>query len=353
MSLEEEIIDIVDSEEQHGPTKKLRIDEPTSEQSEQKPLTQEHIFQNLRLRRIVRENHSSTIAQLALYFYRPGDLTALNTMDCDDQHSGHGLGGLSHYERRFDKRGAVLRDAGDNSNLLGTVGATQANIYDNENLGDHLDIMSHYQLPEDSAMPFHTCCWVHTPGDALLAMGGEDKLIHIISLGWSREIRVLRGHTGTVVDLQMHPTDHRLLASAGKDKTVRIWSVQTGECLCRYETDATAIRFHPDGKSLLTGSSQGEIRQWPVPTQSLTDHNADTLVFQSGDSTKCQPAKKYQGAAIDCIRLANGRVLSKNMAGRIEYWNLDTYEIIRAITVRSHGLMATRFDVSHDDSYLC
>ncbi|ORX69734.1 WD40 repeat-like protein, partial [Linderina pennispora] len=258
-------IDAVGSEELHGPAKKIRIDGPKSEEPEQKPLTQEHIFHNLRLRRIVRENHSSTIAQLALYFYRPNDLTPLDAMECDGHHKGHGLGGLSHYERKFDKRGAVLRENNDNSNLLGTVGATQANIYDNENQGDHLDIMSHYQLPEESALPLHTCCWVHTPDDALLAMGGEDKLVHIISLGWSREIRVLRGHTGAVIDLQMHPTNQRLLVSAGKDRTVRIWSVQTGECLCRYETDATAVRFHPDGKSLLTGSSQGEIRQWPVP----------------------------------------------------------------------------------------
>ncbi|KAJ1941328.1 hypothetical protein EC988_006791, partial [Linderina pennispora] len=97
----------------------------------------------------------------------------------------------------------------------------------------------------------------------------------------------------------------------------------------------------------------GEIRQWPVPVQSLTNHSGDPLVFQTSDSIKCLSAKKYQGTAIDCIRFAQGHVLSKSMAGRIEYWNLDTKEPIRSINVRSHGVMVSRFDVSYDDSYLC
>ncbi|KAI8319188.1 WD40 repeat-like protein, partial [Martensiomyces pterosporus] len=218
----------------------------------------------LRLRRIVRENHSSTIAQLALLFYRPGD------QDAKDEEAGHsrkhGTGGIAQYERSFEKRGGVLRGPEDNSNLLGTVGHVQANIYDNENCGDHLDIMSHYQLDHDAAAVFHTCCWVHSSDDALFAIAGEDKLVHIISLAWSREIRALRGHTDTIVDLQPHPADHSLLASVSKDGSVRIWSVLNGSCLCVYSCDATACRFHPDGKFLFTGSPSGEVRRWPVPS---------------------------------------------------------------------------------------
>ncbi|KAJ1851278.1 hypothetical protein LPJ73_003088, partial [Coemansia sp. RSA 2703] len=181
-----------------------------------KPLTQEHVFKNLRLRRIVRENHNGTVAQISLMFYRPVD-TGLN---------GHGLGGMPPYERTFDKRGGAIRDATDNSNLLGTIGGSQASIFDNENCGDHLDIMSHFQLGTDKQL--RTCCWVRSEGDALLAVAGDDHFIHIISLAWNREIRILRGHTAPVVDLQPHPTDARLLLSVGSDQTVRVWSVFSG-----------------------------------------------------------------------------------------------------------------------------
>ncbi|KAG0371218.1 hypothetical protein BGZ54_008958 [Gamsiella multidivaricata] len=90
----------------------------------------EWIFKNLRLRRIVKENHSSEINQLAF---------------CLNQKHNKTPFGLDHV-KVYEKRGAVKRDPMDNSNVLGTTGGPQANIYDNEHCGDHLDIMSHFLL---------------------------------------------------------------------------------------------------------------------------------------------------------------------------------------------------------------
>ncbi|KAJ1676527.1 hypothetical protein EV182_008024, partial [Spiromyces aspiralis] len=123
-----------------------------------------HIFQNLRLRRIVRENHLSDINEIALFFYRPSEQRDVSgtsvpnkdSFNCSGQNTvdpdqiTHGMGGLSAYERTFDKRGGVKRESDDKSNLLATVGQFQANIYDNEHCGDHLDIMSHYSCPSES-----------------------------------------------------------------------------------------------------------------------------------------------------------------------------------------------------------
>ncbi|KAJ2722013.1 hypothetical protein GGI07_003603 [Coemansia sp. Benny D115] len=341
--------------ETEAPAKRARLASPDAQDANQDagqetaiptkdtttPLTQEHIFGNLRLRRIVRENHNNTVAQICLMYYRPGD-KGLN---------GHGQGGMPTYERTFDKRGNAIREADDNSNLLGTVGYTQANIYDNENCGDHLDIMSHYQLPPESTKALRTCCWVRSPGDALLAIAGEDTLVHIISLAWTREIRVLRGHAATVVDLQPHPTNNKLLASVSSDQTVRIWSVQTGKCLCVYSHEATAARFHPDGTYLYTGSSSGDIRQWHVP--SFAAEPTEPFQYSTDDSTLVVSGKRIPGAAIDCIRFAKSNMLAKNTAGRIDYWDLTTNVLIRSFNIRNHGINVSRFDVSFDDEYIC
>ncbi|KAI7826403.1 WD40-repeat-containing domain protein [Kickxella alabastrina] len=296
---------------------------------ESSPLTQEHIFTNLRLRRIVRENHNNTVAQLSLMYYRPCDL-GLN---------GHGTGGMPAYERSFDKRGGAIRDANDNSNLLGTVGHMQANIYDNENCGDHLDIMSHYQLAPGATTSLRTCCWVRSPGDALFAIAGDDTLVHIISLAWNREIRVLRGHVAAIVDLQPHPTDNRLLASVGSDQTVRIWSFKR------------ATYFHPDGTHLFTGTASGEVYRWSIPD--LNGKYNGPLTFTIDDSSLVMPGKKYAGSAIDCIRFAKSNLVVKNTSGRIDYWDLDSLSLIRGFNVRHHGIIISRFDVSYDDEYLC
>ncbi|KAJ2315383.1 hypothetical protein H4R23_003947 [Coemansia sp. Cherry 401B] len=328
-----EILPTMDAPEM--PSKRARLDSPEAE----KPLTPEHIFENLRLRRIVRENHNSTVAQIALMFYRPSDVGL----------EGHGTGGMPAYERSFDKRGGALREPDDSSNLLVSAGSTQASVFDNENCGDHLDIMSHFQLDGDLA--FRTCCWIRAPGDAVFAAAGDDKLVHLISLAWTREIRVLRGHTEAIVDLQPHPTDSRLLLSVGNDQTVRIWSILSGNCLCVYNYSASAARFHPDGKSVFAGSPAGEVRQWPVPA--LSGDASDSLVFTISDSTLIVAPKRSLGSAVDCIRFANSNILIKNTAGRIEYWDLAAETSIRSFSVRHHGVNVSRFDVSFDDKYIC
>ncbi|KAJ2779243.1 hypothetical protein H4R18_004118 [Coemansia javaensis] len=324
-----------DALDDSAPPKRARVDSPAG------PLEAAHIFRNLRLRRIVRENHNGTVAQIALMFYRP----------CDVGLGGHGLGGMAAYERVFDKRGSAVRAADDNSNLLVSAGGAQASVYDNENCGDHLDIMSHFDLGDGAAGAFRTCCWIRVPGDALFAVAGDSGLIHLVSLAWTREVRVLRGHAGAVVDLQPHPTDSRLLLSVGADQTARVWSVLTGACLRTYRCAGTAARFHPEGTALFVGTSAGDVWRWPAAD--LSGDSEGPLELTAGDGTQVVAGKRAAGAAIDCLRFARAGLLVKNTAGRIEHWDLDAGAAICSFSVRHHGIGTSRFDVSYDDRYIC
>jgi WD40 repeat protein len=61
--------------------------------------------------------------------------------------------------------------------------------------------------------------------------------------------------------------DGKTLATAGWDKTVRIWAVsqqQTVAMLQREET-VTALAFSPDGKYLVTAGSDKIARVWELP----------------------------------------------------------------------------------------
>ncbi|KAJ2766040.1 hypothetical protein IWQ56_003869, partial [Coemansia nantahalensis] len=255
--------------------------------------------------------------------------------------------------RAFERRGAAVREADDCSNLLVSAGHTQASVFDNENCGDHLDIMSHFQLPDGAAGALRSCCWIRAPGDALFAVAGEDRLVHVVSLAWTREIRVLRGHTDAVVDLQPHPTDHRLLLSVGCDQTVRIWSVLTGACLRIYRCAASAARFHPEGTAVFVGSPAGDVWQWPLADLAAASDCAAPRECTPADGTQVIAGKRGLGAAIDCLRFAQSRLLAKNTAGRIEYWDLQAGALIRSFSVPRHGVNVSRFDVSYDDRYVC
>ncbi|RUS19099.1 WD40-repeat-containing domain protein, partial [Endogone sp. FLAS-F59071] len=350
---------------------------------------QERIFANMRLRRILKENHGRDVNQLAFHF--------------NIAHY-HAPVGINHI-KRFDKRGSVQRDENDTSNVLATVGGAQANIYDNEHCGDHLDVMSHFNLDTEESLSskkeMNTLCWLHRDDDALLAIAGCDAQIHILSLAHSRELIRLEGHTKAITDLHPLPRDDDHLLSASRDGTVRLWSVESRRCLAVFDADATVLCPHPSGASFLTGGAKGEIRRWPLP-EDLAALLVELREPTRYDKKRSVVMKKFHGenqiggwhldfsllykvysklfhefryytsklkgviatvivihprlrlhpslffiSCADCIRYANGQVLSKSINGRVEYWDPVTMEVgdvIRSFRVKTAENFC-RFDV--------
>ncbi|KAI8084345.1 WD40-repeat-containing domain protein, partial [Gilbertella persicaria] len=209
----------------------------------------------MRLRRIVKENHGYNISQLGFFF--------------NNKHS-EAPGSLEHH-KAFDKRGVVQRDSADTSNVLGTVGGCELSVYDNEHCGDHLDIMSNFDItPEDESLvhkhQLETFCWSYRDGDVLLATAGGDGLVHIISLANSEEIMALQGHKKTIYDLQSHPHNDNMILSTSKDGTMRLWDIHSGQCLVVFEADATVACFDYSGTKLISGGSRGDLRLWNIPS---------------------------------------------------------------------------------------
>ncbi|KAI9494347.1 WD40-repeat-containing domain protein [Zychaea mexicana] len=234
----------------------------------------------MRLRRIIKENHGTDVNQLA-FFFNNKNFSAPVGIDVT---------------KTFDKRGSVQREQTDTSNVLATIGGCQLNVYDNEHCGDHLDIMSNFDLSvlqnkeEDPVRrDLHTFCWLYRENDAWLALAGTDGLIHIVSLANSKEIAILHGHTKTIHDLQTHPSSDNYILSTSKDGTARLWDVDAKRCLAIFEADATVTCFDQTGEKFISGSARGELREWIIPkdvpeNETLTITKKDSRLF-----------KKYHG----------------------------------------------------------
>lgn len=93
----------------------------------------------------------------------------------------------------------------------------------------------------------------------LLYTAGGDKRVGLIDVE-SGKVEYLEGHTGPVLALAVQG---ELLASAGADRTIRIWKGRTLLRTINNHWDAVhALAFSPDGKYLASGSADRTVRIW-------------------------------------------------------------------------------------------
>ena len=117
-----------------------------------------------------------------------------------------------------------------------------------------------------------------------------NKGIWIYDARTGAEVALLSGHQEDVLAIAYAPNG-KMLASAGRDETVRLWNPKTGENLATLTGHGglvTSIAFSPDGKQLLSGSGDGTVRLWSIQTRQQI-WSADTPQKQMLDEERKLP----------------------------------------------------------------
>ncbi|HLY25920.1 MAG TPA: hypothetical protein VKQ72_06250, partial [Aggregatilineales bacterium] len=85
-----------------------------------------------------------------------------------------------------------------------------------------------------------------------------------------RETHVFEGHSGIVANVTFS-ADGRYVITGATDGEARVWDAKSGLLVWRIFGPApfTSIALTPDGATLATGNTRGDINFWNVDTQNL------------------------------------------------------------------------------------
>jgi WD40 repeat protein len=110
-----------------------------------------------------------------------------------------------------------------------------------------------------------------SPDGSQVIGGGQDKIIrlwHIAAISPTKEDSIpqtilphqtFAGHTGKIRSVGYSP-DGRLIISASEDETIKLWDVQTGDCLATLRPDRPYERMNISGATGLTEAQKASLK---------------------------------------------------------------------------------------------
>ena len=185
-------------------------------------------------------------------------------------------------------------------------------------------ITSQHLRTIDSAHPGGVQSVAFSPDGRLLASGGRDNTVRLWDPETGRLVATLPGHTDWVLDVAFS-ADGRLLASASRDRTIRLWS-SSGQYLrsLRGHTDfVTSVAFASTGE-LVSGSRDMTVRSWNPET------GASLRVFRGHTNHVNAVSVSVDGT------IASG-------ATTVHLWDLQTGQPLGTLDENLDGVRAVAF----------
>ena len=148
----------------------------------------------------------------------------------------------------------------------------------------------------------------------LLSKKDIGKLIE--SFKFKPFIKREKGHSSSISSVAISP-DGKTIVSGSWDKTIKIWDMQSGECLNTLEGHSSYVEsvvISPDGKTIVSGDHNGTIKIWDMK------------------NTKCLNTLKLHSGYVRSVAISlNGKtIVSVSDDEIIRIWDIQSGECVYA-----------------------
>ena len=120
--------------------------------------------------------------------------------------------------------------------------------------------------PKERPDPVPVQSLAFSPDAKFMAVGSDNGLIQLVSVGDGKLVRPFAGHTSAVTGLVFHPSGN-LLVSSSKDRTLRLWNPANGQAIKTLEGHEAWIEgvvFIAHGTRLASVSADQTVRLWDL-----------------------------------------------------------------------------------------
>ncbi|HEY3134748.1 MAG TPA: caspase family protein [Blastocatellia bacterium] len=169
----------------------------------------------------------------------------------------------------------------------------------------------------------------YSPDGRLVASAGSDKTVRLWDARTGDMLRVLGYHRDSITGIAFSP-DGRTIASASLDKTVALCDVVTGRLIRRLEDhddEVNCVVFSPDGKLIASGSRDQTIDLW--------DASNGSVVLTIDDA----------GSEVRSLDFSpDGKLLASGGTDKtVRLWQVSDGKLIRALEGHTSGLRSVEF----------